>query len=57
MDAISPAESVYRWILARPRDYLTVARAAMECSCSRRCSDGSSWYTEVPKYQRAHRRA
>lgn len=31
-------------------DYLGVARAAMEYSCSRQLRDGSWWYGEAPKY-------
>ena len=32
------------------REYVDVARSAMEYSCSRQCSDGSWWYGEDPKY-------
>ncbi len=32
------------------REYLQVARSAMEYSCSRQLPDGSWWYAEAPKY-------
>ena len=32
------------------REYLRVARSAMEYSCSRQLTDGSWWYAEAPKY-------
>jgi hypothetical protein len=32
-------------------EYLSVARSAMEYSCSRQRADGSWWYGEEPKYQ------
>src|SRR5437773_1160601 len=32
------------------REYIEVARSAMEYSCSRQRADGSWWYAEVPKY-------
>jgi len=32
------------------KEYLQVARSAMEYSCSRQLSDGSWWYAEEPKY-------
>jgi hypothetical protein len=32
------------------REYLRVARSAMEYSCSRQLEDGSWWYAEEPKY-------
>jgi rhamnogalacturonyl hydrolase YesR len=32
------------------KDYLHVARAAMEYSCSRQLPDGAWWYAEEPKY-------
>lgn len=34
----------------RNKEYLRVARSAMEYSCSRQLSDGSWWYAEEPKY-------
>jgi rhamnogalacturonyl hydrolase YesR len=32
------------------REYLEIARSAMEYSCSRQHADGSWWYAEFPKY-------
>ena len=32
------------------REYLEVARSAMEYSCSRQLADGAWWYGEDPKY-------
>lgn len=33
------------------KEYLRVARSAMEYSCSRQLPDGAWWYAEEPKYQ------